>query len=110
MLDKTTLFLIDKLKLYIEENNMITSIYQCDCGFGQGHQIVYCPKCGEKMIYLKNISFFDLYRKNKKCIEWSSKLRFDFSDKYPTEIKKIFNSTLLNIDEWHELWNLMYIK
>ena len=30
------------------------SIYRCiKCGHSQGHQIVYCPKCPNKMIYKK---------------------------------------------------------
>jgi len=107
-MEETTKYLIEKLREYIVENNLNTSIYQCNCGYGQGHQIVYCPKCGTKMKYLKNISFLELYKINKKCIDWSSRIRFDFGDKYSNEISKLFGSSFVNEENWHFLWDNLY--
>lgn len=43
-------------------NNRQT-VYRCDqCGYYQGHQIIYCPKCSGKMQYKKNETLEQAFR------------------------------------------------
>jgi hypothetical protein len=78
------------------------SIYQCDaCGYGQGHQIVYCSKCGHKMVHYKNISAYDLGFKNKNSILWN-----DWTTIYA--IKRITKKELIDYDYFKKICKIVF--
>lgn len=71
------------------------TVYQCKtCGYGQGHQIVFCPKCGGKIEYLMNISSKDLGRINQESRDWNEQ---ELQDKIRRRVGKT-NFILLSRD------------
>ncbi len=79
--------LIDAIRKVHDEHKY--SLHQCACGHGQGHPLVYCPKCGKKMQKLWNISATELGKINVQSREWNT---YGFA----SNIDKLTNNLLRN--------------
>ena len=111
---------IDQLKEIIKEylkESFVGNILICDrCGYMQGHQCVYCSKCGGNMVRHKKISRYDLFKVSRTSIEWGiysipnelykshSKLideiyscGFFSGYEYKTLVKEIFGYTIVDV-------------
>jgi hypothetical protein len=59
-MNEDQLFLI--VKKWLKEE-ITSSIYICEnCGFTDGHRLIYCPKCPTELTHLKNVSDWDMIK------------------------------------------------
>jgi|ERR1035437_6008283 hypothetical protein len=50
---------------YLREQK-VSIVFVClNCGYHEGHQIVYCPKCPGKMIILRNTNELELLKRHR---------------------------------------------
>jgi aldehyde:ferredoxin oxidoreductase len=78
------------------KKEIVKSNYRCnDCGYQQGHQLIYCSKYPGKMVHIKNESEWENLKYNTK---WKEQLY------YKWELDKISKSILkgdyLSSDIW----------